>query len=226
MREVAAKRSAVARICFLIAMIDGYDTLMMSFLAPLILGEWHLPPASFGKIFASTYVGAALGATVIGACADRFGRRSMLLLSLAIAGVFTILSATARSPTQLMLWRMLAGIGLGGVIPTISALTAAHAPEDRRSGAVTRMFVGFPIGALLGGALTAAGMLWIGWRGILVAGGTGALLMLPLVALGVREHAAAPRRSRQPQREDIDRYAAVGRVPISARAARRGDQGI
>ena len=195
---LTSTRNMTALVCFLIAMIDGYDTLMMSFIAPLILNEWHLPPASFGKIFASTYAGAALGATVIGMSADRFGRRSMLLFSLALAGIFTILSATARNPAQLMLWRLIAGVGLGGVIPTISALTAAHAPSDRRSVAVTRMFIGFPIGAMLGGALTAVAMSWTGWRGILVSVGVCALLLLPLVGFVITEHAPDSPESPRP----------------------------
>src|ERR1700676_1820767 len=83
----------VAGIGFLVAMVDGYDTLMLAFIAPLISKEWALGPQTVGAIFASSYAGAALGATVIGIAADRFGRKTMLIVSLALIGVFTMLCA-------------------------------------------------------------------------------------------------------------------------------------
>ena len=62
----------VAVVGFLVAMVDGYDTLMLAFIAPLISKEWGLLPQMVGQIFASSYPGAALGATAIGIAADRF----------------------------------------------------------------------------------------------------------------------------------------------------------
>jgi AAHS family 4-hydroxybenzoate transporter-like MFS transporter len=174
-------------ICFVVAMIDGYDTLMLSFIAPLISKEWALAPQTFGKIFGSTYAGAALGAAMIGIAADRFGRKTMLLASLLLAGVCTFISAWSGGPTPLMWWRLAAGIGLGGAIPAISALTAEHASPGRRSVAVARMFLGYPVGALIGGVVTAGIMASVGWRGILMGGGICALLVVPLVALFVSE---------------------------------------
>src|ERR1700732_853619 len=90
----------VAGIGFLVAMVDGYDTLMLAFIAPLISKEWALHPEIMGAIFASSYAGAALGATAIGIAADRFGRKTMLLASLALVGVFTILCARSANPAQ------------------------------------------------------------------------------------------------------------------------------
>src|ERR1700737_2253905 len=84
---------AVALVGFLVAMVDGYDTLMLAFIAPLISKEWGLLPQTVGQIFASSYTGAALGATAIGIAADRFGRKTMLLASLAVVGIFTVLCA-------------------------------------------------------------------------------------------------------------------------------------
>jgi AAHS family 4-hydroxybenzoate transporter-like MFS transporter len=168
-------------VCFLIALIDGYDTLMLSFVAPLISKEWGMPPGAFGKVFAVSFAGAVVGALSVGAAADRFGRRRLLLASILVAGGFILLSATSASPEQLMLWRFLSGIGLGGAIPTISALAAEHAHPDQRSATVSRMFLGFPIGAVAGGAITAALMQSVGWRGIFIGGGTLALALLPLV---------------------------------------------
>src|SRR3984885_12656352 len=180
---------AVAGIGFLVAMVDGYDTLMLAFIAPLISKEWALSPQALGEIFASSYAGAALGAMAIGIAADRFGRKSMLIASLAVVGVFTVLCARSATPPQLMLLRALAGLGLGGALSAITALTAGNAPDNRRRATVTRMFLGFPVGAIVGGALTAAVMSALGWRGVFLGGGICALLLIPLVAFAVSEDA-------------------------------------
>jgi AAHS family 4-hydroxybenzoate transporter-like MFS transporter len=198
----------VAVIGFLVAMVDGYDTLMLAFIAPLIAKEWALLPQTVGALFASSYAGAALGATVIGIGADRFGRKTMLLASLALVGVFTILCARSGNTTQLMAFRALAGLGLGGALSTITALTAENASVERRRATVTRMFLGFPVGAIVGGAATAAAMSYLGWRGVFLGGGVCALLLLPLVAIGVgeslRETGLAPHvHSRRPFAEMV-----------------------
>jgi MFS transporter, AAHS family, 4-hydroxybenzoate transporter len=202
-------------VCFLIAMIDGYDTLMLSFVAPLIANEWHVSPAALGSIFAATYAGAALGATALGAAADRFDRKRVLVLCLMIAGSFTVISAWSRTPTQLMWLRAAAGIGLGGAIPIISALAAAGAPTEGRRAAVTRVFIGYPIGAMIGGVITAAVMVRIGWRGVLLGGGAMTLLIALVAILVVSGIASGPvlaetvLRARRPLAEPF----AEGRAP-------------
>ena len=97
-RFVSRDTYVVAVIGFLVAMIDGFDTLMLAFIAPLISREWTLPPQTVGTLFASSYAGAALGATLIGIAADQYGRKRMLLISLGLAGIFTLLCAWAASP--------------------------------------------------------------------------------------------------------------------------------
>ena len=187
-------RTSVALIGFAVAMIDGYDTLVLSFISPLIAKDWRLPASTLGALFAASYAGAAVGATVIGVFSDRFGRKPLLLISMLIAGSLTLLCAWAQDPLQLMILRACAGIGLGGAIPTIAALTAQHSKIESRNGAVTRMFLGYPIGAIVGGGLTAWAMIRVGWRGVLVGGGACALLLLVPVALGISGHGSAPGR--------------------------------
>jgi AAHS family 4-hydroxybenzoate transporter-like MFS transporter len=216
---IASRRPyVVALVGFLVAMVDGYDTLMLAFIAPLISTEWRLHPQTVGQIFASSYAGAALGATAIGMAADRFGRKTMLLGSLALAGVFTILCARAAIPAQLMVLRAVAGLGLGGALATITALTAENAPVHRRRATVTRMFLGFPVGAIFGGALTAAVMSFLGWRGVFVGGGTCALLLVPLVAFGVSESASggATTAARVHSRRPFTELVSEGRLRSTA----------
>jgi MFS transporter, AAHS family, 4-hydroxybenzoate transporter len=217
--EIASRRPyVVAAVGFLVAMVDGYDTLMLAFVAPLISKEWALHPQTVGQIFASSYAGAALGATAIGIAADRFGRKTMLLASLAVAGIFTILCARAAIPAQLMALRAVAGLGLGGALSTITALTAENAPVHQRRATVTRMFLGFPVGAIAGGALTAAVMSSLGWRGVFLGGGICALLLVPLVAFGVGESASggATPASRIHSRRPFTELVSDGRLRSTA----------
>ena len=167
--------------CFTIAMLDGYDTLLMSFLAPVISREMGLAPGLFGAVFTATYTGAACGAAVLGAAADRYGRKPTLLLSLALVSVFTAMATWAHSLEELIWYRALAGLGLGGAIPIISAIAAAGIPHERRRAAVTRVFIGYPLGAIVGGLLTAALMQRVGWRGLMLATGAAALILMALI---------------------------------------------
>jgi len=213
---VSRRPYLVAAIGFLVAMVDGYDTLMLAFIAPLISKEWALHPQTVGAIFASSYAGAALGATAIGIAADRFGRKTLLLGSLALVGIFTMLCARSANPAQLMALRAVAGLGLGGALSTSIALIAENAAVHKRRATVTRMFLGFPIGAIVGGAVTAEVMSSLGWRGVFLAGGVCALLLIPLVAFGVTESAgAAHTASRIHSRRPLAELVSAGRAWIT-----------
>jgi AAHS family 4-hydroxybenzoate transporter-like MFS transporter len=169
----------VALISFVIVMVDGYDALMIAFIAPLLAHEWGLKPTDIGKIFAVGYVGAIVGAIAMGPMADRVGRKPMLLAALALAAVATALCALATTPEMLMGLRFVTGIALGGALPAVASLTAEHAKPAKRNGTVTLMYIGYPMGAVVGGAVT-AGLLHLGWSNIFLGAGAACV-----VALGV-----------------------------------------
>jgi AAHS family 4-hydroxybenzoate transporter-like MFS transporter len=99
-------------VCFLVTLVDGYDTLMLAFVAPAISEHFAMPRGAIGKLFSAGYAGAAIGALGVGAAADRWGRKKMMIVSLLIAGLFTLLGAWAGSPTELMICRLLGGISV------------------------------------------------------------------------------------------------------------------
>ncbi len=169
-------------ICFLATLVDGYDTLMLAFVAPAISEHFAMPRGAIGKLFSAGYAGAAIGALGVGAAADRWGRKKMMIVSLLVAGLFTVLGAWASSPIELMIYRFLGGIGLGGAIPCAAALTGEHSSPERRTQTVARMFLGFPIGAIAGGAITAGVLPMVGWTGVFIGGGIVALVTALVVA--------------------------------------------
>src|ERR1700722_3393722 len=169
-------------IGFVIVMVDGYDSMMISFLAPLLARDLSLGPTDLGRIFAMGYVGAIVGAIVVGSLADRFGRKPMLIVSLGLASVATILCADATSLKMLTGLRFLAGLGLGGALPALISLTAEHARPEHRHGRITLMYIGYPVGAVAGGAVT-AGLLRYGAAAIFLGAGVTSLLALVLALL-------------------------------------------
>ncbi len=160
---------------FAIVMVDGYDTLMIAFVAPLLARQWGMSPVDLGKLFAIGYLGAVIGSMAMGPLADRIGRKPMLVGAMLLAGIATMACAQAGSLHTLMALRFVAGLGLGGALPAAIALTAEHARSGRRGGTVTLMYLGYPLGAVLGGAVTAA-LLHLGAAAIFMGAGVMGLL--------------------------------------------------
>jgi AAHS family 4-hydroxybenzoate transporter-like MFS transporter len=162
---------AIFALCAAVAVIDGFDTQAIAFVAPAIIEEWKMSPAVFGAVFAIGLAGLATGAFVLGPLADRYGRRRLLLACSLIFGVFALLTAWCETFNQLLVLRFLTGIGLGGAMPGIIALTSEYAPARARATSITIMFCGFPLGAFLGGFLAAYLIPTFGWRSVFVVGG-------------------------------------------------------
>jgi len=192
----------ITLVCFAVSMIDGFDTLMLSFVAPLLAKSLQIDHATLGRVFGAGFIGTVLGSLIVGPLADRFGRRPMLVLALCVTGVFTLGCAFATSATMLAGLRFLGGLGMGGAIPPVAAITAESSSSQRRSSMVILMFIGFPLGAVVGGAITAALMMRFGWPFVFLMGGTSALvalipvlLVIPKQTVPRAEHAAARQRS-------------------------------
>src|SRR5882757_3655479 len=179
-RQTQALRVLV--IGFVIVMVDGYDSMMISFLAPLLARDLVLSPTDLGKIFAVGYLGAIVGAIAVGSLADRIGRKPMLIASLALASVATMICADATSLATLTGLRFVAGMALGGALPALISLTAEHARPERRNGTITLMYIGYPVGAVVGGAVT-SGLLRYGSSAIFLGAGVTSLIALALALL-------------------------------------------
>jgi len=194
----------VTALCAIIAMLDGFDTQAIAYVAPRIAEDWDLAPAAFGPIFAVGLFGLTVGAFLLGPAADKFGRKAIILISTVIFGLFSLLTATAGTMNELLIYRFLTGIGLGAAMPNIIALTSEYAPERLRATLVTVMFCGFPLGSTLGGLLSTGLIDSFGWRSVFLLGGVLPLLLAPvlmamlpesvrfLVAKGAPESRIAP----------------------------------
>src|SRR5260221_7578085 len=166
-------------------MIDGYDTIMVSFIAPLLQDAYTLSLHYLARLFAMGYVGTIIGALIAGWFAERVGRKSVLLVCLSVAGSATLLCATVTVFETLPALSLMAGLGLGGAMPCLTALTAENAPVERRSSVVMAMYMGYPVGAVVGGLVTSV-FLAQGWRATFIGGGIAALATV-LAALFIPE---------------------------------------
>ena len=163
--------------CALVSALDGIDTQSIGVAAPFIADELGVKLANFGPIFSSTLVGATVGAASFGPLADRFGRKTLLIVAVLLIGGFTILTVFANSVPVLMAIRVLAGLGLGGATPCFIALTSEYSPARLRAALVTLMWSAFPLGGLLGGLLNWYLIPHAGWRAIFYIGGVAPLVL-------------------------------------------------
>jgi len=157
--------------CALVNLFDGADTQSIGVAAPFIAETLNIKIAQFGPIFSSALVGATIGAASFGPLADRLGRKSLLIVATVLIGVFTLLTALASSVPMLMIFRLAAGLGLGGATPCFIALTSEYAPARLRAALVTLMWSAFPLGGMMGGLLNSYLITQFGWRAIFYIGG-------------------------------------------------------
>ena len=173
----------VGVLCALVMLLDGLDGQIIAYLGPSLSREWKLSSPALGQIFSAGLVGMLLGLVVIGPLADRFGRRRTIAVSAALMGLCTLLTATAGSAGELLFYRVVVGIGLGGTMPNAAALVGDYCPDRWRGTLVAAIFTGFSIGSILGGWLTAALVAEYGWRSVLVTAGVVTLPIAPFLWL-------------------------------------------
>ena len=177
---ITAFQLTVIALCVGLNMLDGFDVLAMSFAASGVKADWHLPDSQLGALLSAGLVGMGLGSLTLGPCADRWGRRIIVLLSVALAGLGMLASAFARDYAELLCLRVLTGIGIGGTIGSVAVIVSEYAPDKLRGTALAIYATGYSIGATIGGALAAYAIPRYGWRAAFVIGGTLSLLMLPI----------------------------------------------
>jgi AAHS family 4-hydroxybenzoate transporter-like MFS transporter len=158
-------------LCGLAALLDGLDLQSIGLAAPGIIATLHVPPRSFGLVFSTALLGLMVGAFCLGPVADQFGRRRILIGALVIIGAFTLATAYATSFQMLLVLRFLAGIGLGGAMPSFISLGAEYAPRRLRAVLVGLLWAGFPLGGMVGGVLGSRLIPAFGWQSLFYVGG-------------------------------------------------------
>lgn len=172
-------------LCFLVVLLDGFDTAAIGYIAPSLIGEWGVAKPALAPVLSAALFGLAAGALSAGPLADKFGRRAVLIVSVLVFGAGSLASAFAHSLDGLTVLRFVTGLGLGAAMPNAVTLTSEYCPDKQRAMLTNAMFCGFPLGAAFGGFLAAWMIPHWGWRSVLLLGGMVpvVLAVLMLVAL-------------------------------------------
>ena len=165
-------------ICFALIMVDGFDTQSIAFVAPALRHTWEISPNTFGLLFSAGLLGSMIGAMSLGPVGDRLGRKPVILASTLLFGIMSLLSAGSSSVEMLATYRFIGGLGLGGLLPNAIALVAEYSPRRIRSTTIVATFIGFPLGAVIGGMASARIIPEYGWEMVFIIGG-----VLPLILL-------------------------------------------
>jgi benzoate transport len=150
--------------------LDGFDLLILSFALSGIIASFGISDTQAGFLTTLTLLGAVTGGIVFGILSDRFGRVRMLMWSILLFAVFTGLSAIAQGPTDLGIYRFIAGIGIGGEFGIGMTLAAEAVPPHWRARATCWVGVGFQLGVLAAALLSTPIIALWGWRGLFVVG--------------------------------------------------------
>jgi benzoate transport len=167
--------------------MDGFDLIILSFMLPAIVAGLHLSSSEAGSLTTWTLIGAVAGGLIIGTLSDRFGRIRVLSWTILLFAVFTGLCAFAQGYWDLLIYRVIAGVGLGGEFGIGMALVAEAWPSHKRARASSYVALGWQAGVLGAALLTPLLLPVIGWRGMFLLG-----ILPALVAFGLRRFLHEP----------------------------------
>ncbi|WP_454844537.1 MFS transporter [Pseudomonas veronii] len=196
-------------LCFLVAILDGFDTQAIAFTGPSITQAFGLGAGALAPILTAGIVGMVIGAMGLGLLGDKFGRRPTIIGSVALFGLASLATAFAQTTEQILVLRFIAGLGMGGATPVVLSLAAEYGSARHRGTIMTTVLLGLPAGAILGGLLAAKMLPVIGWQGIFAVDGIVPLLLLVVLLTSLPEslHVLA-RRSTDNGRRQIEQIVA------------------
>ena len=174
-------------ICVLINMLDGFDVLAIAYTAPLISEAWGIGPGQLGVVFSAGGAGMILGALALGPMADYKGRRFVVVIGVLIITVGMLATTFVQSLQELILARLFTGIGIGALLASLNTLVAEYSPARYRNISITLLHLGYPVGAAIGGVISAALLSRFGWQSVFLVGGLVSLVLLPACILVVPE---------------------------------------
>ena len=174
-------------ICFLMNMLDGMDVMVVSYAAPNISKNWLVSPQSLGVVFSAGLLGMSIGAIFLAPQADKIGRKMMIIICNILMSVSVFFTSWADSVELLTVFRIISGIGIGGMLASTATLTAENAPKESKDFWVSFVMAGYPIGAVLSGLAAAYVIPQYGWQSMFKIAGIISFVTLPIIYLFLKE---------------------------------------
>jgi len=158
-------------LCLICLVMDGFDLQALGFAAPALISDWGIKSPALGPVFGAGNLGVLVGALVFSVVADKVGRRPVLIGATLFFSIATLWNARVTSVPELLIIRFFSGIGLGCIIPNATALVGEYSPKRLRVSAMATISVGFTLGAVMGGLISAILIPSYGWRSVFYFGG-------------------------------------------------------
>lgn len=177
---MSAAQVAAVVMCILLTALDGFDVLSISFAAPGIAEEWGIDRGALGIVLSMELIGMAVGSVMIGALADRVGRRPAILGCLTVMALGMYLASTAPDVTILSIYRFTTGLGIGGMLASTNAMAAEFSNAKRRNLSVILMAAGYPVGVIVGGSIASILLVYFDWRSVFLFGTIATAVFIPL----------------------------------------------
>ncbi|MEQ9561973.1 MAG: MFS transporter, partial [Woeseiaceae bacterium] len=205
-------------VTVMLCAIDGFDVLAISFASPGIASEWGIDRAALGIVLAMELLGMSAGSILLGKVADAYGRRPTIFACLFVMVLGMFMVTTASSIAELCVWRVVAGLGIGGMLASINAVAAEFSNARGKHLAVSLMIIGYPIGAVVGGTIAAQLLKSYDWRSVFYLGTARTAACIPLVYWFVPEsvHWLAQKRPRGAMQAINNTLRRMGHASISA----------
>ncbi|MGD0106089.1 MAG: MFS transporter [Rhodopila sp.] len=167
--------------------MDGFDGQLIGFAVPVLIKEWGITRGDFAPALAAGLVGMGIGSAFAGLLADRFGRRSAVIGSVFLFGIATCTIGFSPNLLTIGVLRFIAGLGIGGALPSSTTITAEFTPFRRRTMAITATIVCVPLGGMIAGVFASFVLPVLGWRALFFLGGLLPIALGVALALGLPE---------------------------------------
>lgn len=170
----------VVALCGALLIVDGYDVFVAGTVLPTLIAEWGLTKPQAGALQAWALFGMMFGALILGPLADRIGRKKGVAISFALFTSATVMTGFANTPEQFKIFRFIAGLGCGGLMPNAVALMNEYAPKRLRGTMVALMFSGYSVGGMVAAGLGIGIIPSFGWQPMFFIAAL-PLALLPLI---------------------------------------------
>jgi MFS transporter, AAHS family, 4-hydroxybenzoate transporter len=190
LRPVTTLQIRVTILCAFTIFLDGIDTIVIGLVAPSLATAIGANVSTFGPIFGIGQAGTLLGVLLFGPLGDRFGRKRLVILCALTFAIFTFLTSQATSFNELLLFRFLNGLGLGGAAPNAVALTSEFAPKRLRAAFVSLQWSALPLGGVAIGLMSSVLITTWGWQALFYIGSIVPLVLVVVLIFALPESAS------------------------------------
>jgi benzoate transport len=185
--EMSIVQMLIIFIMLILNSLDGFDILSISFASTGIAKEWGVDRAALGIVLSMELIGMGLGSFFLGGMADKIGRRPTALYCLVVMAMGMFMVTTSGSIIALCFWRIVTGVGIGGLLTAITALSVEFSSLPRRHLSISLMAIGYPLGGVVGGSIASRLLANYDWRSVFYLGASITALCIPVVFFLVPE---------------------------------------